>query len=76
MGRNRGGRFRPGRRRLAQARTELKEVTTSGLGVLLFDHQEPGLQAALTRLDSLAVRLRSAIAEREQTLADLRRSRS
>jgi hypothetical protein len=64
------------RRRLAQVRTELQEVTTSGLGVLLFDQQEPGLQAALTRLDALAVRLRSVIAERRQALADLRPSRS
>lgn len=44
--------------------------------MLLFDDQEPGLEAALRRLDALAVRLRVAIAERRHVLADLTRSHS
>jgi hypothetical protein len=63
-------------RRLAQVGSELEEVTTSGLGVLLFDDREPGLQAALRRLDALAVRLRAVIVQRRHVLADLTRSRA
>jgi hypothetical protein len=62
------------RRRLAQVGSEFEEVTTSQLGALLFDDREPGLQAALRRLEGLAVRQRAVIAERRHVLADLIRS--
>jgi hypothetical protein len=59
------------RTRLALVRAELAEVTTTGLGPLLFGARKPGLDAALSRLDALAGQLRSRIGERQQVLADL-----
>jgi hypothetical protein len=67
---------RAARQRLTQVEAELAEITTSGVGPLLFDHQEPGLPAALGRLNALAAQLRSVIAERGQVLADLAQARS
>jgi hypothetical protein len=59
------------RGRLARVRTELADMTVSGLGPLLFAEQPVRLEAALGRLDALAERLRSRIRERRQVLADL-----
>jgi hypothetical protein len=59
------------RGRLARVKAELAEVRGTGLGPLLFGAGEPGLDAALSRLDTLAGRLRYRIGERQQVLADL-----
>jgi hypothetical protein len=63
------------RGRLARVRAELAEVTGTGLGPLLFREQEPGMEAAIGRLDVLAGQLRSRIGERRRVLADLTRGR-
>jgi hypothetical protein len=59
------------RGRLARVSAELADVTTRGLGALLFRVEPPGLEAALGRLEALAGQLRSQIRERKRVLADL-----
>jgi hypothetical protein len=63
------------RGRLARVRAELALLAQTELGRLLFVEHKGDMRAALKRLDVIADRVRSTIAERRQVLSDLRAGR-